>query len=250
MELRVVVRNLAAVVFAAAVAAVPAAWAEDGVAQRSFVLLELFTSQGCYSCPPAEKLLHEDYAQRDDIIALEFHVDYWDDLVYGSAGKWADPFSQAAYTERQQAYNKKLRNTRSVFTPQMIVHGLHQSSGGNAEVINGFIAYEQEQEQASGVSFAFAPQADDSLQVRLDGTIGGAEVLYYAVYQEEATTQIPSGENKGKTLTSSHIVLDLHAVAAKRRTISIPPRQPGQGCAVWLQKSSHWKVIHAAPCPA
>ena len=58
------------------------------------VLLELFTSQGCYSCPPAEKLVREYYTERAGVVPLEFHVDYWDELVYGSAGSWKDPFFQ------------------------------------------------------------------------------------------------------------------------------------------------------------
>ena len=71
------------------------------------IVVELFTSQSCYSCPPAEAYLGE-LAKRDDIIALEHHVDYWDQLVYGSAGRWKDTFSSPEATERQQRYNRRI----------------------------------------------------------------------------------------------------------------------------------------------
>lgn len=246
------INHLKMILIAALVATAAASnAADDAAASKPYVLLELFTSQGCYSCPPAEKLVHEKYSKRDDVIALEFHVDYWDDLVYGSAGVWADPFSNADYTRRQQFYNKKIRNTRTVFTPQMIINGIHQSSGANEGVINGFIQKEHEHAQQAApvdVSFAFEPYDDGGWKVKLNGTINGNESLYYAIYQKEATTEIPSGENKGKTLTSSNIVLSLSAVSASRRAMSIPPIRDGEGCAVWVQKS-YWKVIHAAPCP-
>lgn len=72
------------------------------------VVLELFTSQGCYSCPAAEAFLGELIEARDDIVALEWHVDYWDRLVYRGSS-WKDPFSDASFTERQQTYAAQLR---------------------------------------------------------------------------------------------------------------------------------------------
>jgi len=76
-------------------------------AAEQLTVIELFTSQSCYSCPPAEKLLGE-LAQRSDIIALEHHVDYWDDLVYGSAGRWKDVFSSPESTDCQRRYNQSV----------------------------------------------------------------------------------------------------------------------------------------------
>lgn len=79
------------------------------------VVVELFTSQSCYSCPPAEAYLGE-LAENPDIVALEWHVDYWDNLVYGSAGRWKDPYSDPAFTERQGLYNLSIRRSGSVYT--------------------------------------------------------------------------------------------------------------------------------------
>ncbi|MFN0023541.1 MAG: DUF1223 domain-containing protein, partial [Parvularculaceae bacterium] len=86
------------------------------------VVVELFTSQGCSSCPPAEALMRE-LAKRPGLVALEWHVDYWDDLHAGSSGKWKDPFSSADHTARQRAYNRALRGTGGAYTPQMVIDG-------------------------------------------------------------------------------------------------------------------------------
>ena len=80
-------------------------------------MVELFTSQGCYSCPPADEHLVELIENNPDLVALEFHVDYWDDLNYGAAGTWKDPFSNAAYTQRQRQYNSyPLEGRKGVYT--------------------------------------------------------------------------------------------------------------------------------------
>lgn len=94
------------------------------------VSVELFTSQGCYSCPPAEADLGK-LAKRSDVVALEWHVDYWDDLVYGGAGKWKDPFSSPEVTARQRDYNDSIRGQRRVYMPQMIVAGVREAVGSD-----------------------------------------------------------------------------------------------------------------------
>ena len=96
------------------------------------VVVELFTSQGCYSCPPAEAYLAE-LAERTDIVALEFHVDYWDSLTYMWHGQWKDPFSSPQYTARQRDYNVAIRDQSGVYTPQMIIDGRIKLESG-AEV--------------------------------------------------------------------------------------------------------------------
>ena len=92
------------------------------------VVVELFTSQGCYSCPPAEAYLAE-LAERTDIVALEFHVDYWDSLTYMWHGQWKDPFSSPQYTARQRDYNVAIRDQSGVYTPQMIIDGRYEAVG-------------------------------------------------------------------------------------------------------------------------
>jgi hypothetical protein len=85
------------------------------LAQDRPVLVELFTSQGCSSCPPADALLHK-LARRDDVVALALHVDYWDYIG------WKDTFAKAAHSARQRAYAREA-GRRMVYTPQMIING-------------------------------------------------------------------------------------------------------------------------------
>ena len=222
------------------------AWAGESQAPP-VVLLELFTSQGCYSCPPAESLVRDVYADRADVVPLEFHVDYWNDLAYGSAGRWADPFSKNDYTQRQIAYNQNLQHTRNVFTPQMIVHGLHQGVGARRGRIDSFI--QQAQSRKPEVRFYFFERPDGKRVVRVEGALNGSEKLYYAVYWLRETTVIPSGENKGKTLESRNIVKDITGKAATSRQLIVPAiNQQKEGCAVWVQRP-FGIVLGAARCP-
>ena len=96
------------------------------------VVVELFTSQGCSSCPPADVLLGE-LAKREDVLALAFHVDYWDRLG------WKDPFSSAMATARQRAYGHKL-GLRTVYTPQIVVDGTAEMVGSDRRAVARAIA--------------------------------------------------------------------------------------------------------------
>jgi hypothetical protein len=94
----------------------PAVSLQTASAGDAPVVVELFTSQGCYSCPPAEAMLAE-LAQRDGIVALEHHVDYWDALNYGAAGRWKDVFSRPEATERQRVYASVVPGRGHSYTP-------------------------------------------------------------------------------------------------------------------------------------
>ena len=118
--------RLAALLVAASLA--PAAVAQ----QAGPVVLELYTSQGCSSCPPADALFAH-LAQRDDVIALALHVDYWDYLG------WKDAFARPRHTARQKAYAKAARS-RTIFTPEMIVQGEDRVKGHDAAAISVLIA--------------------------------------------------------------------------------------------------------------
>src|ERR1700736_1842766 len=91
------------------------------------IVVELFTSQGCSSCPPADALLAE-LAQRPDVIALGFHIDYWDDLG------WKDPLSSPAATARQRDYARQF-GRRQVYTPQLVVDGAEEAVGSDRAAV-------------------------------------------------------------------------------------------------------------------
>jgi hypothetical protein len=167
-----------------------------GAATRP-VVLELFTSQGCSSCPPAEVIVNE-LAQRPDVLPLSFHVDYWDDLG------WRDRYSLASATQRQRAYARTLRRS-SVYTPQAVIDGSHDIVASQKAAV---------MEAVSGPREGIATSVTISggtlqIHVGAGSDAATADVLLVG-YLREATTPIGRGENSGRTLKESNIVLWLH----------------------------------------
>lgn len=162
-------------------------------------VVELFTSEGCSSCPPADKLLSEIAADAQKsgklIFTLAFHVDYWNHLG------WADPFSDAAFSTRQHAYGKKF-GLRSVYTPQMIVNGAEE-----------FVGSDRTRAQRA-IDAALTLPATVELKLRWhDGTaeyeVTGApagSVLNLAVVERGLVNKIARGENSGRTLRHDNVV--------------------------------------------
>lgn len=191
------------------------------------VVVELFTSQGCSSCPPADRLLGE-LAQRPDIVALGFHVTYWD----GAA--WRDPFSREASTERQEAYDRRLTGGQ-VYTPQMVIEGTVELVGSDRKAVLAAID-RVKPEAVAPVSFA----ADrKSVAIGAGAATAGATVLL-ARYAAARTTQIAGGEN------ALHAAMDTNAVETittlggwDGKPISFPIEPPGEGegLAVLVQAS-------------
>ena len=222
-------------------------WAAAASADGRRVLLELYTSQGCYSCPPAEELLAERYLERDDVLALEMHVDYWDDLVYRGS-LWRDPYSSPAFTMRQRRY------AMDVFTPQMIIQGAYSASGTSRRGIDHAIAQAQDVPPPEvAVSMRARPEGGWTVRAGDDRTERRAalEVLS-VVYLRAAVTSIDGGENKNKTLRNHNIVIDLDAhglLDGDEMRFALPAPPPGHGCAVIVQQAGQGPVLGAWTCP-
>ncbi|MEP6883240.1 MAG: DUF1223 domain-containing protein [Gammaproteobacteria bacterium] len=165
-------------------------------AQPRPAVIELFTSEGCSSCPPAEAYLGE-LAQRPDVLALAFHVDYWDDLG------WRDRFELTEATPRQRLYAKALR-LPSIYTPQLMVDGRVDFVGNDRAAISKALA-----EPRQGVAVVFAVR-DGDIQIDVGAQDGGrpCDVLL-VTYLRSATSAIGRGENAGRTLTEFNIVRSL-----------------------------------------
>ena len=200
---KTVARALAAIAFAAALA--PAGAVADG-AKRP-VVVELFTSQGCYSCPPADRFLGV-LAQRPGVIALSFHVDYWNYLG------WRDPYSSTEATQRQQTYASAMRR-RTVYTPQMVVDGTLEGIGSYTGVIDGHIRLRREAaDDTVAVSIAGGGNAGSlSATVKADGGRTGDCEVWLVYFDKKHTTAIPRGENAGKTLSYYNVVREFRRVA-------------------------------------
>ncbi len=162
--------------------------------QSKPAVLELFTSEGCSSCPPAEAFLGE-LAKRPDVLALAFHVDYWDGLG------WRDRFALAASTERQRLYAKNL-GSFSVYTPQLIVDGSHDFVGSDRVSVGRTLA----QARSAGVVVNLAVHLGTiSVTLERHAGIPLSDVLLVA-YQKAAVSRIGHGENAGRELEEFNIV--------------------------------------------
>lgn len=222
--------------------------------EKPVTVIELFTSQSCYSCPPAEAYLGE-LSKEDDIVALEYHVDYWNRIVYGRHGRWVDEFSSPEMTQRQRAYNLAIRNTGGVYTPQMVIDGREEAVGSRRGEVRQLVR-KLRAENPSPVSVGVSGREDGGISISLpDNLTGGADV-WIVTFIRENTTQVVRGENHGKTLTSHNIVRKVRHVGAwdgKAATFDLSQDElalePGQGCAILVQDDRPGPVLGASYCP-
>ena len=174
------------------------------------IILELFTSQGCSSCPPADKLLAK-LADDKQLVGLSFHVDYWNDLG------WNDPYSLPAWTERQHAYARALNDTR-VYTPELVVGGAAGMVGSNALAVSNAIA------KATRPALLAASATWSKTALVVTTTAPAGADVFVAVYETGRTNKVPRGENAGTTAAHKNIVrrFERVAVAGKPGTLEVP----------------------------
>lgn len=177
-------------------APVPAA-----AAARKAVVVELFTSEGCSSCPPADALLSrlrsESTANNVEVVPLGFHVDYWNHLG------WQDRFSSSAYSRRQEDYARRFR-IDGPYTPQMVVDGEEEFVGGAERRAAAAIAHAASQPAAAEVQLAWSGPEKLEVHVSAPGLNTGDVLL--AVTEDNLSTQIAAGENNGRVLRHSAVV--------------------------------------------
>lgn len=206
------------------------------------VVVELFTSQSCSSCPPAEANFR-DLAARSDLIALEWHVDYWDELRHGADGRWKDPFSSSDNTKRQQTYNLAIRDTSAVFTPQAIINGAYEVIGSRTSDLNRLI----DRAKTDRKNPVMAVNNGSGPMFHLQAALGEAEVLA-VTFKRSDTTRVKGGENNGKKLAEAHIVTDAQIVSTKSGWLELPSPEEGYGCAILIHDPQDRSIIGAAYC--
>jgi hypothetical protein len=227
----------------AALAALPAL-PRRIAAEQGPVVVELFTSQGCWSCPPADALLGE-LAGRTDIIALAYHVDYWDYIG------WQDIFASPAHTRRQQAYADYL-GKKMVYTPQMVVGGRFDAIGSNRQKVEAAIV----EARQMGVTLSLTPLPGGGERVAVAGPApaGGATVLAVH-FLPRAETVVARGENAGKTLTEYNIVRDLQPIGrftgGETTYDIVEDNSAGEqrACAVLVQDDATGAILGAVLMP-
>jgi hypothetical protein len=204
------------------------------------VVVELFTSQGCSSCPPAEALLSEiataGTTAGRTVIPLAYHVDYWNDLG------WTDPSSSPAWSERQQRYAAARGDSR-VYTPQLVVAGGRHVVGSQRRAVEAAIAGAPRQLRID----ASATRTGDTLHVRATAPAGAEAWL--AVWEDGAATDIRRGENAGLHLREDRVVRRLVRVAAAGATgttdVALDPRWRRVGAVVLAQRPDTLAIVGA-----
>jgi len=166
-------------------------------------VLELFTSQGCSSCPPADKLLTQIQEKngKTQVIALSYHVDYWNYIG------WKDPFSKSAFSDKQREYSRKFSSS-SIYTPQVVVNGKEHFVGSNSEKMKEKLNRFAKISAENKIEITSVITSED--KIAFDYDISGAiknKSLRMALVIEERITEIPRGENRNRTLKNSNIVV-------------------------------------------
>jgi hypothetical protein len=182
---------------------VPEARADEPAGNTSGVaVVELFTSEGCSSCPPADIVLSDlaRPSERPAVYALAFHVDYWDDLG------WRDPYASPDHSARQQAYARAFGRA-GVYTPQMIVGGAEQFTGSDRDRAFAAVARALARPASVRLSLHLQPAGPNAMTVRYEapGAPAGS-VLNMAIVEHDTSTSVRAGENSGKTLHHANVV--------------------------------------------
>lgn len=219
--------------------AVPLLLASAARAEPMPVVVELFTSQGCSSCPPADRLLGE-LAGRPGVIALAYHIDYWDRLG------WKDPFSLPAATARQNVYARAL-NLQSLYTPQMVIGGETDLMGFDRPAVLAALEGKRE-----GLSIHLS-RADGKLMIELP--VGRAAEITVLAYSGETETRVARGENAGRVLKEHAIVRAVYPLGrwdGTAKTVSLDlAKAPDSAtmAAVLVQGAGQGPIQGAATIP-
>ena len=210
----------------------------QAVAQDGPVVVELYTSQGCSSCPPADAMLH-DLAKRDDVIALALHVDYWDYIG------WKDVFGRPENTERQHAY-ARAANAATVYTPQMVIGGVAHVIGSRPMQVMDAIQAQSARGQSVEVSLT---RRGENVVIAADAGRRGDYVVQLVRYTPEQTVSIRRGENAGKNLSYANIVTSWDVIERwdGRSALLIEATASGESpVVVIVQQSTSGPIVGAA----
>ena len=196
------------------------------------VLVELFTSEGCSSCPPADRLLttldKDQPVDGAEVITLGFHVDYWDH------GGWRDRFSSADYTRRQENYARHF-GLNSSYTPQAVIDGTVETVGNNRETVENAIS-----SRATVPKAAITPEivADKMLINLSDIPVGRVSTVYIVAAENGLVSNVSGGENSGSQLTHVSVVREMRAVG------KIDAGQTSAKFEAPLPVNAGWKVTN------
>ncbi|MEG9861830.1 MAG: DUF1223 domain-containing protein [Parvularculales bacterium] len=212
-------------VFAGTLMASLSAWGgPENSSGTAPVVVELFTSQGCSSCPPADAIA-EELTNRDDVLVLSLHVDYWDYLG------WKDTHARPAYTKRQRDYNRNIFGHNRVYTPQVVVNGNSQSVGSHRRGVLRAIEQEKRRPKPASLSITDYQGGDRIIVVEENENTkpaGASETtpvchIWMVRYHNPDPVTIRRGENAGRIMRYAHVVEDMHHLGSwQGGTVHIP----------------------------
>ncbi len=215
---------------------------------KPIAVVELFTSQGCSSCPPADRLLTEvskaAMASGQDVYALSFHVDYWDRLG------WRDPYSDAKYTARQQQYARQFK-LETIYTPQAVLNGKKEFVGSNRAQLTSSLSNALRESVPVGVQLSASQQGKTiTVNYKLAGTLAGT-VLNVALVSQTTSTVVSQGENAGHTLMHNNVVrafATVHATENGQTTLTAPADfDPANGAVIaYVQQEKNLTTLGAS----
>jgi len=207
-------------------------------AERGPIVLELFTSQGCSSCPPADRLLTELAAEEaGEVLPMAFHVDYWNRLG------WRDPFSSEAWSKRQRRYARELPGGR-VYTPQLVVDGREHAVGSDRRAVARLLADARARSQEGSVELSARIAGGELLaavgamatEAAADEPLG----LLLAVVESGFETPVGSGENSGRRLREDFVVRRLERMG------TVPPGGPAFSRELRVPLDPEWSTDQIA----
>jgi hypothetical protein len=245
-------KSFAAVVGLVLVGGGLAMCALPALAQGSIVV-ELFTSEGCSDCPPADALItqlsHQRTSKSTELILLEEHVDYWN-----SSG-WFDRFSSSDFTDRQNRYIKQF-HLATAYTPQMVVDGRFQGVGNSVSGVQSMLVEASGDPKPSMVSLRMV--SPTKLAVTVDDSTHGRQKVLLAITEDDLTTKVSGGENGGRVLTHSAVVRNLKSLGNTadgkfETTVDLPAKsdwkKPDLRAIILVQSPDSGQIVGAASIP-
>jgi hypothetical protein len=248
---------LVALVFAMAPGIAEACSARSG--PHTAALVELYTSEGCNSCPPADRWLQSLAAQGyapDRVVPLSLHVNYWDYIG------WKDPYAQQRFSDRQRRLAQVMR-ARIVYTPQVMLQGRDYRGWHSADFGRAVARINARPPQAS-IALRLEPESGGALVAGVEAALldpaGQADAgLYLASYENKLVSSVGAGENRGRTLEHDYVVFEwvgpipfAAGTIAERRTLPLLPRavRANSGVAAFVQNRRTAEVLQALMLPA
>ena len=230
-----------------AIGFIPVKKTMHNTAKKGFAVVELFTSEGCSSCPAADETVAKLLSKNiENVYILAYHVDYWNKLG------WKDPFSKAAYSQRQNQYAAKF-DLNSVYTPQVVVNGSSEFVGSDEDKLTTTVENNLGRQSEQNISIT-TTRSNNTVTINYDIDASESVLLNLAMVQPEATTSVKRGENGGRTLHHVNIVRALKTIDATGKgsvTIEIPTELSGVTLQLiaYTQSKKNFEILGADKKP-